>query len=254
MSSSLVHFPPFRLDPANERLWNETHEIPLRRKTFAVLRYLVEHPEQLVTKEELMDAVWPGTVVGDDALTGCVRDLRKVLGDEARTPHYIETVHGRGYRFLPTVTAPPVLSHQSSVFSSDQAGKKSPQLTTDNCELTTLLVGREADLLQLHQWLGKVLDGERQIVFVTGEPGIGKTALVDVFVSGVQRHKESRVQGPGSLNTDSRSLTPDPCLADRRDPCQGSEAGLHEDSCGKGGSYARSFFIRQRRTHCHDYL
>ena len=100
MSSPLVYFPPFRLDPSNERLWDERHEIPLRRKTFAVLRYLVEHPEQLVTKEDLMNAVWPGTVVGDDALTGCVRDLRKMLGDEARTPHYIETVHGRGYRFI----------------------------------------------------------------------------------------------------------------------------------------------------------
>lgn len=105
MNSPLVYFPPFRLDPSNERLWDETHEIPLRRKTFAVLRYLVEHPEQLVTKEELMNAVWPGTVVGDDALTGCVRDLRKVLGDEARTPHYIETVHGRGYRFIGEVAS-----------------------------------------------------------------------------------------------------------------------------------------------------
>jgi DNA-binding winged helix-turn-helix (wHTH) protein len=109
-----VHFPPFRLDPSNERLWDETHESSLRRKTFAVLRYLVEHPEKLVTREELMDAVWPGTVVGDDALTGCVRDLRKVLGDEARTPHYIETVHGRGYRFIA-----PVVAHAALVPSSE---------------------------------------------------------------------------------------------------------------------------------------
>ena len=79
---------------------DETEEIPLRPKTFAVLRYLVEHPEQLVTKEELLDAVWAETVVGEDALTGCMRDLRKVLGDEARPPQYIETVHGRGFRFI----------------------------------------------------------------------------------------------------------------------------------------------------------
>jgi len=128
MSSSLVHFSPFRPDPANERLWDETHEIPLRRKTFAVLRYLVEHPEQLVTKEALMDAVWPGTVVGDDALTGCVRDLRKVLGDEAKTPHYIETVHGRGYRFIgkvvnsqyPAGSSQEVVSSQYSVASREE--------------------------------------------------------------------------------------------------------------------------------------
>ena len=101
MSSLFLHFPPFRLDPSNERLWDEMQEIPLRPKTFAVLRYLVEHPEQLVTKDELMSAVWPDTVVGDDALTGCIRDLRKLLGDEAKTLRYIETVHRRGYRFLP---------------------------------------------------------------------------------------------------------------------------------------------------------
>src|SRR4030095_11363269 len=103
MSSSLVHFPPFRLDPSNERLWRETVEIPLRPKTFAVLRYLVDHPEQLVTKEELLNAVWAETVVGEDALTGCIRDLRKVLGDEAKRPQYIETVHRRGFRLISVV-------------------------------------------------------------------------------------------------------------------------------------------------------
>ncbi|SRR5712692_3586656 len=122
MSSSLLHFPPFRLDPSNERLWRETLEIPLRPKTFAVLRYLVEHPEQLVTKEELMDAVWAETVVGEDALTGCIRDLRKVLGDEAKRPQYIETVHRRGFRFIAPVAAAaaPVSSSEFQVPSQEE--------------------------------------------------------------------------------------------------------------------------------------
>jgi predicted ATPase len=72
-----------------------------------------------------------------------------------------------------------------AVFSSDKAEKKSPQLATDHWPLTTHLVGREADLAQLHGWLEKALDGERQIVFVTGEAGIGKTALVDTFLENV---------------------------------------------------------------------
>jgi TolB-like protein/DNA-binding winged helix-turn-helix (wHTH) protein/Flp pilus assembly protein TadD len=121
MSSSLLHFPPFRLDPSNERLWRETVEIPLRPKTFAVLRYLVEHPEQLVTKEELLNAVWAETVVGEDALTGCIRDLRKVLGDEAKRPQYIETVHRRGFRFIGAVVrSQEVASSQQSVVSSQE--------------------------------------------------------------------------------------------------------------------------------------
>ena len=121
MSSSLLHFPPFRLDPSNERLWCETVEIPLRPKTFAVLRYLVEHAEQLVTKEELLNAVWAETVVGEDALTGCIRDLRKVLGDEAKRPQYIETVHRRGFRFIGAVVrSQEVASSQPSVVSSQE--------------------------------------------------------------------------------------------------------------------------------------
>ncbi|NOT57955.1 MAG: AAA family ATPase, partial [Deltaproteobacteria bacterium] len=174
-------FDRYTVDLSNTQLWRGTRRIALTSKTFAVLHYLLNRAGQLVTKAELFDALWPGTVVSDGALTFCIVELRKALGDNAKQPKFIETVHGRGYRFLPTVTAPPVLSHQSSVFSSDQAGKKSPQLTTDNCELTTLLVGREADLLQLHQWLGKALHGERQMVFVTGEPGIGKTTLIEAF-------------------------------------------------------------------------
>src|SRR5262245_50085807 len=105
MGSALLYFPPFRLDPSNERLWHEAVEIPLRPKTFAVLRYLVEHPEQLVTKEELLNAVWAETVVGEDALTGCIRELRKVFGEEAKQPRYIETVHRRGFRFIAPVTS-----------------------------------------------------------------------------------------------------------------------------------------------------
>jgi Cdc6-like AAA superfamily ATPase len=61
-----------------------------------------------------------------------------------------------------------------------------PQLTTDNWPLTTKLVGREAELAQLRRWLEKALQGERQVVFVTGEPGIGKTTVVEAFLLGVR--------------------------------------------------------------------
>jgi DNA-binding winged helix-turn-helix (wHTH) protein len=126
MRSSLVHFPPFRLDPSNERLWRERVEIPLRPKTFAVLRYLVGHPEQLVTKEELLNAVWAETVVGEDALTGCIRDLRKVLGDEAKRPQYIETVHRRGFRFIGKVASDqlPVVRQAEEASSQREEGQK----------------------------------------------------------------------------------------------------------------------------------
>lgn len=84
----------------NEQLWRETREVPLRRKTFAVLRYLVEHSSQLVTKEELLAALWPKVRVTDVVVMGCIRDLRRALSDNRKTPQFIQTVHGRGYRWI----------------------------------------------------------------------------------------------------------------------------------------------------------
>lgn len=112
-------FLPFRLDPVNERLWRESELLQLRPKAFAVLRYLVEHAGQLVSREELLKAVWPDTSVSEELLRGYIRDLRKVLGDEAGEPRFIETAAGRGYRFLaPITTTQPVLSPEFRVSSS----------------------------------------------------------------------------------------------------------------------------------------
>ena len=75
-----IVFPPFRLDPVNEQLWREHQLVPLRPKTFAVLRCLVEQAGRLVTKEELLKAVWPDTRVSEGILKGYIRDLRDISG------------------------------------------------------------------------------------------------------------------------------------------------------------------------------
>ena len=74
--------------------------ISLRPKAFAVLKYLVDHHGQLVTKQQLLEAVWPSTFVGDAVLKDSVRQLRDALDDDAAAPRYIETAHRRGYRFI----------------------------------------------------------------------------------------------------------------------------------------------------------
>ena len=70
---------------------------------FDVLRFLIAHRDRLVTKEELLEGVWPGTFVGPNALTRAVAQLRKALGDDADEPRYVETVARRGYRFIAPV-------------------------------------------------------------------------------------------------------------------------------------------------------
>ena len=114
-------FPPFRLDLVNAQLWRGDQEIRLRRKTFDVLRYLADHPGQLVTKEALLDAVWAEVTVSDSMPAICVTELRKALGDEARIPRFIETVHRRGYRFIAKVTTAAAGSRHASRHSCRRA-------------------------------------------------------------------------------------------------------------------------------------
>ena len=144
-----------------------------------MLGYLLERPGQFVTKGELLAAIWPGTSVSDGAVKACIRELRKVLGDDARTPKYIETVHRRGYRFIaPLHSASPVQGSKSQVQSPDPI--PNPQ------SLTPTFVGREAELGQLHDRFRQAQTGARQIVFITGEPGIGKTSLIETFLHGLR--------------------------------------------------------------------
>ena len=165
---------PVWLDLANERLWCGDQALPLRPKTFALLRYLVAHPRQLLTKAALLEALWPGMMVSEVVLSVCIRELRQVLGDDAKAPRFIETVHRRGHCFighLPTV--PP------SAFPPP-----SPSLHT----LPPLLPGRETELEALQRGLATALTGVRQLLFVTGEAGLGKTTLVDGFLTAAERH------------------------------------------------------------------
>ena len=154
--------------------------ISLRRKTFDVLLYLVDHPGQLVTKAALLDAVWAGVMVSDSMPATCVAELRKALGDEAKVPRFIETVHGRGYRFLAKVTghAPAEAARKSIRFA------KSSKPT---------MVGREDELAQLQTWYSHVLEGQRRVIFVTGEAGIGKTTFAQAFLDFVAEEGTARV-------------------------------------------------------------
>ncbi|MBI3799389.1 MAG: AAA family ATPase [Deltaproteobacteria bacterium] len=196
----------FRLDPENQCLWRGRRRVTLKPKAFAVLRYLVEHSGRLVSKSELLDAVWPDVSVSEGILKFCVREIRAALGDDAQAPRFIETLHRRGYRFVaPVTTTQPVVSSQLSVVSK-RAVRTGSQLATDNWQLTTSVVGREAELAQLYDWLDKAFHGERQIVFVTGEAGIGKTTLVEAFLESLA---SERVQSPRS-KVQGLSLSPIP--------------------------------------------
>jgi Tol biopolymer transport system component/DNA-binding winged helix-turn-helix (wHTH) protein len=118
MNQEVLAFGDFRVDFRRMSVWRGAEVLALEPKTFDVLRYLVEHRDRLVTKEELLDAVWKDTFVTPNVLTRAVAQLRKALGDDAFEARYIVTVSKRGYRFIaavtPVVPAPDAVSVHSS--------------------------------------------------------------------------------------------------------------------------------------------
>ena len=173
-----ITFGRFRLDATNECLWQGERAIALRPKAFAVLKLLVDQAGSLVTKQQVLDTVWPGTFVGDAVLKDCIRQLRDALEDDAAAPSYIETSHRRGYRFIGKPNALVPASPQSvnkTTETSQHAVLSSP------FESPVGVLGRAGELKKLGGWLNRALAGERQLVFVTGEAGIGKTTLVQAL-------------------------------------------------------------------------
>ena len=126
-----------------------------------MLRYLVEHPGRLVTQDEILEALWPETYVNPEIIKKYILEIRKVLGDRHDKPEFIETFPKRGYQFVAAV--------------SDESAASSPSFSIKG------IVGRKTALAELGACLASALRSQRQLVFVTGEAGIGKTTLVDAF-------------------------------------------------------------------------
>jgi DNA-binding winged helix-turn-helix (wHTH) protein/tetratricopeptide (TPR) repeat protein len=162
-------FAPFRLDPVNQCLWRRAdteHEerVLLTPKAFSVLTYLVNHAGRLVTHDELLKSVWSRTVVEPQTVKRHIVELRTALGDRPKNSLFIETLPRRGYRFVAPVS-------ESVGLEPIVPGRAVP----------SALVGRGGALRELREaWL-RAAHGERQIVFITGEPGIGKSALAEAF-------------------------------------------------------------------------
>ena len=157
--------------------------IRLRPKTWEVLRYLAERPGALVTKRELMNAVWSDVSVTESVMNKSIGELRAAFHDASKKPRFIETVQRRGFRFIARVnTGLPAASHAPPTDEASgllQADHRTPAGVP--------FVGRGKELLALDDLLARAHDGSRQLAFVTGSAGIGKTALLDAFLERVIR-------------------------------------------------------------------
>ncbi|HSE21271.1 MAG TPA: AAA family ATPase [Pyrinomonadaceae bacterium] len=167
----MKRFRDFQLDSDNECIWQNGVRLSLSPKAYKILNFLVQNAGRTVTKEEFMEEIWPGIYVGEENLKIYVRELRRLLEDDAANPTYIETHRDRGYRFIA-----PVLDE-----------------TIDGDTGSTQLFGRDNELRKLNETFAKACSGERQIVFISGEAGIGKTSLVETFLLQLREGRSFRI-------------------------------------------------------------
>lgn len=173
-------FDDFEVDTARYELRRAGLLQPLEPQGFNVLVYLLAHRERVVPKQELLAHLWPDQQVTEATLTQRLLAIRRALGDTGRAQRYIRTVQRRGYRFVASVVVAP----EAPVAASATVPPLAPPRVVGPRQ--TLFVGREEELARLQACLARALRGERQVVLVSGEAGIGKTALVDAFVAQVQ--------------------------------------------------------------------
>jgi DNA-binding winged helix-turn-helix (wHTH) protein len=157
LTTGVLTWGVFRLDLREERIFKEGRELRLRGKPFSILRYLAGHPRRLVTRAELVEAVWGKVAMSESLLRTNVCELRRVLGESV-----VETVVGRGYRFMADV--------EDRLRSSPPA------------ERANVVVGRTIEMDALRTAFRDARIGRRSVAFVSGEPGVGKSTLVDAFL------------------------------------------------------------------------
>ena len=164
-----LEFGPYRLESGPYRLWQGSKEIALRPKSLKVLAYLAGQPGRLVSKDELREQVWGTTYVSDTRVRVTVHEVRVALGDSLDSADYLETVPGCGYRFVAT----------NKIVVPDDARSTPDVLLRGGSEP---VVGRERELEYLVNRFLEANRGERRLIFLAGEPGVGKTTLVNLFL------------------------------------------------------------------------
>lgn len=178
-SPLIYRFGEFTLDLARGCLLKGQDEIKLRPKVYEALKYLVENPGRLVGKQELIQAIWPGTFVTDDSLVQCTVELRRALDD--RNQHLLRTVPRRGYLFAAQVVQLPLQADLSPAIGSPLPTKsykvrlakdvgKKPDLPRPS----TPLIGREQAVQEAAALLVRP---NVRLLSLTGAGGAGKTRL-----------------------------------------------------------------------------
>ena len=162
-----------------------------RPTPFGLLCALARRPGALLTKHALLDEVWGHRFVSDSVLKGAISDVRTVLDDDPQHPRFIETVPRRGYRFIAALTAlsaePPPSGSAGFIRAETHVAEQASASTRASAVEPphASFVGRAKELASLRRAWDRATSGKRVVFWIAGEPGIGKTTLIDRFVSGL---------------------------------------------------------------------
>lgn len=141
--------------------------VETQRRVLSTLLYLIQHRDRVVTREELVEGPWEGTLVSDAAFSQAIMQARKAVGDTGQEQHTIRTVRGVGFRFV------------ADVETASSPARPAPDSAPDP---SAGLLGRKGELGRLDDALGRALSGNGGAVLLTGEAGIGKTTLAEALV------------------------------------------------------------------------
>jgi DNA-binding winged helix-turn-helix (wHTH) protein/tetratricopeptide (TPR) repeat protein len=196
-STRVYEFGPFLLDMRERRLLRNGQPVPLRAKVFDTLCVLVQNHGRLIAKDTLIKAVWPDTLVEEGNLAHNIAALRKALASGGSRSNHVETIPGQGYRFTAPVAAVregaevPARSELQAAHSDRswddrlRAARAALASRSGSGLLSRTpqrhVVGRERELAQLSAAVEAARSGQGLVVGLTGEPGIGKSTLVELF-------------------------------------------------------------------------
>ncbi|MEO6030126.1 MAG: AAA family ATPase [Candidatus Binatia bacterium] len=159
-ATTLHAFGEFELDERLYELRRGGAVVRVEPKVFDVMAYLVTHADRVVSKDELLDRLWPGEHVSESVLPRCITVARKALGDDPTAQRMIQTVHGRGYRFVAPL---------------QRAADAPPAADAATAATQTAFVGRVDAMAALRTAFASAEAGRGRLLLLAGEPGIGKT-------------------------------------------------------------------------------
>ncbi len=181
----LLLFKDCELDGARFELRRSGAPVDLEPKALRLLLYLAHERARTCTKDDILAELWPDTIVSDDALFSVLKKARRAVGDDAANQMIIQTVRGRGYRFV------------ASVEERDESAAPTPVSSG------VPFVGREEMLARLGGAIESMLAGSGRLILIEGEAGVGKTSMAEQLATlsrarGVEVHEAWSWQGGGA--------------------------------------------------------